>query len=73
MKICTNNVPRETVCYWDILTEYSERFSEYPWLEDETLVMDKGIDEFILGKLKEGEKAIKENCELITYRGSECA
>ena len=57
----------------DILTEYSERFSEYPWLEDETLVMDKGIDEFILGKLKEGEKAIKENCELITYRGSECA
>ena len=36
-------------------------------------LMDKGIDEFILGKLKEGEKAIKENCELITYRGSECA
>ena len=57
----------------DILTEYGERFSEYPWLEDETLVMDKGIDEFILGKLEEGEKAIKENCELITYRGSECA
>ena len=57
----------------DILIEYSERFSESPWLEDETLVMDKGIDEFILGKLKEGEKAIKENCELITYRGSECA
>ena len=47
MKICTNNVPRETVCYWDILTEYSERSSEYPWLEDENIVLDSQVDVLI--------------------------
>ena len=26
MKICTNNVPRETVCYWDIPAKDQEWF-----------------------------------------------
>ena len=26
MNICTNNVPRETVCYWDISAKYQEWF-----------------------------------------------
>ena len=31
----------------DILTEYGERFSEYPWLEDENIVMDSQVDTLI--------------------------
>ena len=31
----------------DILTEYSERFSEYPWLEDENIVLDSQVDALI--------------------------
>ena len=27
----------------DILTEYSERFSEYPWLEEENIVLDSAL------------------------------
>ena len=37
----------------DILTEYSERFSEHPWLEDETLVMDSQVDTLIEEYVKE--------------------
>ena len=37
----------------DILTEYSERFSEYPWLEDENIVLDSQvgalIEEYVKG------------------------
>ena len=31
----------------DILIEYSERFSEYPWLEDENIVLDSQVDALI--------------------------
>lgn len=31
----------------DILTEYSERFSEYPWLEDEHIVLESQVDALI--------------------------
>ena len=31
----------------DILTEYSERFSEHPWLEDENIVLDSQVDALI--------------------------
>ena len=31
----------------DILTEYSERFGEYPWLEDENIVLDSQVDALI--------------------------
>ena len=31
----------------DIFIEYSERFSEYPWLEDENIVMDSQVDTLI--------------------------
>lgn len=31
----------------DILTEYSKRFSEHPWLEDENIVMDSQVDTLI--------------------------
>lgn len=55
-----------------LLDTYQDTF-DYVYLEGDYIVMDKGIDEFILGKLEEGDKAVKENCELITYRGSECA
>ena len=37
----------------DILTEYSNRFSEHPWLEDETLVMDSQVDTLIEEYVKE--------------------
>ena len=45
MKICTNNVPRETVCYWDIPAKDQEWFDYLT--EDENIVLDSQVDALI--------------------------
>ena len=45
MKICTNNVPRETVCYWDIPAKDQEGFDYLA--EDENIVLDSQVDALI--------------------------